>query len=406
MALALLMTSLGEPMITLAATPQKMAVIVLKQKKSIHADRQKEFVADLEKRLSKRHHIVPQAVVDQALSTYHNPEDFLWLQNSVTALDAILDEYYSFKLDETQAATRLKKLVSEWREAPHVSEKFSELMTGTVLLQGSLEFDAGQKDQAAATLKNLVLLKPVSDWHLDEFPTRFREFVSKQKKRAAPVLVPLKIASSPMGASVYVDKIMVGHSPLVLSVPPGVHEVALSANGRKSFRELLHFKNGQAQNVKARLRWQGLKKGASTTASGWVALALAQKLSVAQGVARSAQVERVVFVRAEGGKSQLVVAEVYDATHTQLYKPNSNIDEIVKFVSRKTPAAWMDDVQQDLMPDHRVAARRVRHFYQKPAFWIGVGGVVVAGTALGVTLVTGGAAAPAAGSIVIGLGGL
>lgn len=406
MALALLMTSLGEPMITLAATPQKIAVIMLNPKNERLHGRQKEFVVDLEKRLSKRQHVVPQAVVDQALRTYNNPEDFLWLQNSVTALDAILDEYYSFKSDENQTAFRLKKLVSEWQSATHVFEKFSELMTGAILLQGSLEFEAGQKDKAAATLEKLVLFKPVSDWHLDEFPTRFCQFLSKQKEKTFPVLVPLKITSSPAGAAVYVDKIQVGHAPLVLSVPPGTHEVALSANGRRAFREIRNFKNGQSQNIKARLRWQGLKKGASTKASRWVTLSLAQKLSVAQGVARSAQVERVVFVRAEGGKSQLVVGEVYDATHSQLYKPNSNINEIVKFISRKTPAAWMDDVQQDLMPDHCVAARRVRHFYEKPAFWIGVGGVVVAGGVLGVTLVSGGAAAPAAGSIVIGLGGL
>ncbi len=127
------------------------------------------------------------------------------------------------------------------------------VLKDALLRLGVAQLRAGFEDDALTTLKLWTTLEPEREIKADQFGEEVIDVVAKQRRRAKKVgYGTLKVDSKPAGATVLLDGVEVGQTPVTLSdVTPGLHYVVVrkdktftavervSVRGKKKTEELV-----------------------------------------------------------------------------------------------------------------------------------------------------------------------
>ena len=118
----------------------------------------------------------------------------------------------------------LQKALSTWRGSASQVSDVGEVVDATALLS-AVQFNTGRDDEGAKSLNAALALAPDRDLPLAQTSLLFSKVVSDARKalREGPK-GSLNVESSPSNASVTVDGVTLGTTPLLIrDVPPGQH---------------------------------------------------------------------------------------------------------------------------------------------------------------------------------------
>lgn len=106
------------------------------------------------------------------------------------------------------------------------------VLKDALLRLGVAQLRAGFEDDAQTTLKLWTTLEPEREIKADDFGQEVIDVVSKERRRAKKVgYGALAIDSQPQGATVLLDGVEVGKTPLTLSeITPGLHYVVIRSS--------------------------------------------------------------------------------------------------------------------------------------------------------------------------------
>jgi hypothetical protein len=114
---------------------------------------------------------------------------------------------------------------------------------------------SGDQDNARAAYGEIVVLSPEYVPNPSEVPSRFRDLFEEERGRLRQVPSGgLRVAVSPPGATVVLDGLTAGKSPLERDgLLPGLHFVRIHLAGHESLREAIEVQSGEQTLVEGKL---------------------------------------------------------------------------------------------------------------------------------------------------------
>jgi hypothetical protein len=228
---------------------------------------------------------------------------------ALPAQERALDQARQAYLEgDVERSLRMLRQVAEALERHPGGDPVQALWARTLLRLARTELDVGRRDAARATLERL--LRSVPDLVVDPLlvPARLVEELEsvRSELRALPVGT-LAVASSPTGASVFVNGRALGAAPVRLELPVGRCRVA----GATETSQVGPFEVEVGDKGKEILLDFSALESLRAGSGRGLALAAEERPRRLLAVGEQLGLGRVVGV-AEGGSSEYVLASVYD----------------------------------------------------------------------------------------------
>lgn len=329
----------------------------------------------------------------------------------------ILENYNSYQTNLKGTLRAIEKFQIKLRE----ERELSPYQKSKILFQSSLSlswfyFQNHQRNLSQSIIESLLAVHSQWDPDLSLYPRRFRKHFSKVKREfKMPKTVQVIPLTQPESVSLFVDGLYVGESPLPISLKPGAHEIVFAAHGRESVRKKINLLKGEELKIKARLKWRAKKKDSSP-------LSLFDKnesVSIPKLETLSETLKTPVLILFDMKKVKrgyLPQVTLYHSGHSQItktisyFKPfrhwKKHKQHVVQYFAAKIKPYlnnnliyWQKNIEREVVYDQQMYFKK--KFYQKPEFWLAVGGVVAAGVIGGVLINQNSSRSPGNGGVVI-----
>lgn len=364
-------------------------------------------------------------------------------------IDQAKEHWFNFEFHEALALTNhALDLIDAAAKSPTSEQQafipLGEKKAHALLVKALILKAMGKKSEVKQCFAAAIALSPHLTIDVLEFPPSYRALFDKIKTaQASDTRGAVHIASSPPGASVYLNGIKYGETPLTVeALPSGPYTLTLTATHYHTHKEEISVSPQQTLSIMATLPWQKstishgpIDKNSPLFLSGRIDAALspspsqsadlrtlallkealakgntlhADKIIVLSGSRASpaATMEIRLLDRALAASHRPIAVPVADlyAHHRFNWEPFAG--ELAKLIGEPllaNPGKTLDPRTGDLI----VLSHRKTPLYRRPLFWAGVGTAIVGGIVGGILATQGGnsdAPAAAAGSGGVGVG--
>jgi hypothetical protein len=266
---------------------------------------------------------------------------------------------------EAEALQTMARAEQTLTQLPITSRTLRPLVR-VLLARAKMLHELGKNKEAARALARVIVIAP--DIKLDRamFPPKIIKLLDKRRRRAEKG--SLAIQSSIAGITVWIDGRRRGASPVTLSLPTGIHYVAVGEMGAARGSRVV-VKKGQTVSIKLdpptrKTDDTSLKAKARALGADWAL---------------------IVKVVAKGGRFKLVVRAL---PTDPLRLPRSLSTSAYQKNQLGTAAAKLADKLAKRLKKQVRKDDKSQPFYKKWWFWTAVGAAVVGGTVTAVVLGT------------------
>lgn len=365
----------------------------------------------------------------ELLHSYHEQVKSEEIYRSIDqGIDRAKEHWFNFEFEEALAVVNQSIALVEGQSRAAVSKTFiplGEKKVHALLVKALILQALDRQEELTQTFEAALAIHPKLEIDALEFPPSYRTLFNEVKRvhYAGPVGSAV-VTSSPPAASVYVNGINYGHTPLPIDqIPAGTYELALAIDHYGIARQRLVVEGNQTIEKQISLIWEKqpsppalpnpiaplLLKGSKS--GDEELLALFQEALAKNKALKS---DKIVLLRAVPPLLEIQVLDsATKVSHKPLSVPFSDLYHRGRFDWQILENALHASVHEELLarPNDKlsprtselVALRRTaaKPFYRRPLFWIGVGGAVVGGTVGGILLSSsGGSGASAPGGTV------
>lgn len=241
-------------------------------------------------------------------------------------------------------------------------------------------------DEAIRQFRAALRLNP--GWSPDKRMSspRIRKLVKKARKEVDETGL-LRIAADPEDAMVEIDGGKPQPASEKITLPAGVHLVVISAEGRKTYAELVDIPEDETEKLEIALD--------PASKDDHAAMLVDATIAAAPGKARLKKVKKVS--KYTGASRYLVIEDIVDDRVTvRLYDINSKmVSKAVDFAGNASSTAIVRKVMAALEPENMVEpssvmiieSNRSQRWYERWYVWVGVG-AVIGGGAIGYQYMT------------------
>jgi len=401
--------------------PQSIAIFpVVTSKNSTEGQIAIELAQALSKDLQGKFNIIEQKVVSQV--NQKNPTAKLTDEyHSYYKKLNVSKEKYTLNGNAKEALVDLNQLSKEILNANNFNQQLSLIYESVELSKAWIYYKSGQKDLSAEIIKKIKFAKSNHTIDTIGFPTAYRKFINESVRASNQNLAKININTTPRSVDVFINGIYAGDSATPLSVPAGENLLILSSHNRKSHKEILRLAENESKTINKNLKWLKAVKKSSSPDLPHDPL---EQISLTSALNNGVSANKVVLLNVmKSGSGYTATARVYDqefhqALETITYPKNIlNLkndsvkahtffrDRINKYLKLPANQLWKGDFNKTVVLDDRIAMRPSKPIYKKPAFWAVLGGVVVTGVVLGLTLTNHGSSSSGTGSVVVDISG-
>ena len=363
-------------------------------------------------------------------------------------IDLAKEHWFNFEFSEALAVSDHALALIDRAASDHDPAEFiplGEKKVHVLLLQALILKAMGKKKAIAQTLDAALAINPLLTVDALEFPPSYRAIFDRLKDtHLAPPVGSLDISSNPPAATVYLNGVPMGDTPLHLSeLPFGDYALTVVASRYHPLQETVTLSDSNPLPVSATLQWitppspetlaqrlsllsiHGQTEPSPAPSDAATARILAL-IKAAFAKADALEVDKIVVLSAVPASASdpnkrlevRILDRTLHASHRPLAAPfdtvfgtrqvawhhlEPELSGIIRESLLRNPNKTLDPRTGDLL----VLSKSRKPLYRRPEFWIGVGAAVIGGTVGGILATRGDGDSPTTdateGGINVGL---
>lgn len=278
-----------------------------------------------------------------------------------------------------------------------------DLLVDALLTKAILFKETGRTAEAQKIFREVLAIDPTLKLEDTSLGGKSRRtFEATKKEILLGRTGNVEIKSDPPTASVYLNGVSKGTTPLTLQqLPQGTYLLTIEANNYYPVHEAVYVAGGATQFVSQTLHWiaGSAKQKVDPSRLAQQARTGAQKAKLAVEMGKALKVDKVLFLSVERGEGgERVEVSTVDTSLKAAYNPLSvpiadiksnegkSLGKLASAIDDQARRNVLDDPAQYLRPESGDirSLRRERPFWQKPLFYSLTGAVV--GGAIGATV--------------------
>lgn len=315
------------------------------------------------------------------------------------------DEYFTLSLE--QSLSRIKRALAEIDSRGYLQAGDFDIV-GAYIIQGMDLLALDERRAAVISFKEAARLDPDRILSEADFSPTVRQVFAEARAELEKTGKQgwLVIGSQPMGGQITVNGVAKGKTPYVVKeFPVGKHFVTVLKNGFEPFHEVVEVTVDEPHEVIAKpakisgknvaAKYPDADLGAGPAVADLTDVATQSDLGV--GLGKVMTVDKVVFVSTENlGWGWRVTARVVDVSTGQANRMRQvEVTELPEEAANagNILAQFATSGSEGTTASETIALAKPvkKKFYQKPAFWVGVGVAAIgAGVGTGMALTSSG----------------
>lgn len=310
------------------------------------------------------------------------------------------EHYYNF--DYAEASAQVERAIKIMESSQEDITEHGTFLRDSYITAGIIEKSEKRRDEAArGYFRKALGIDP--QYELDEraFPPSVVEaFSAVRSELSVKPTGSVSVETDPMVAEVYVNGVLKGVTPIIISgLPEGKYSIAIKTNKYSPVTRSVDVKAESTAKIKEKLYWLASAEKNPPEIQNLLTSKDEATEQIVEGVriAELLRVQKVIMVDADeaaSGGGEIAVRMIdrkYKAGHNPIvvrYSKDKNklaadLSEATAILAKQSQVAILDNPQKSLDPDGVgdpvLLGKRNRMLWTAPAFLAVVGGVLAAG---------------------------